>query len=354
LDFSKKAGEGRFLRACRRKRVDCTPVWIMRQAGRYLPEYRRLRAKLSFLEMCRRPEIAAEVTLQPLKRFDLDAAIIFSDILLPIQAIGVGLVFTKNDGPVIRKPVRSRAQAMRIRCFSPEEELHYVFEAIRLVRKELDEKIPLIGFSGAPFTLASYLVEGGHSRNFEKTKGMMYGEPLAWHKMMEVLTNGLASYLRAQVKAGAQALQVFDSWVGCLCPEDYRKFVFPHSKALMDKLKHLGSPVVHFGTGTSELLPLMKEAGGDVIGVDWRIPLDEAWRKIGFSKAIQGNLDPVVLLGTQKDIRKKVRSILKKAAGRSGHIFNLGHGIFPSTPIRNVEFLVDAVHRLSRVSAGHG
>jgi len=325
----------------------------MRQAGRYLPEYRRLREKLSFLEMCRRPEVAAEVTLQPLRRFDLDAAIIFSDILLPIQAIGVGLVFTRNDGPMIRKPVRNRAQANRIRCFSPEEELHYVFEAIRLVRKELDEKIPLIGFSGAPFTIASYLVEGGHSRNFEKTKGLMYEEPLVWHNMMETLTNGLASYLKAQVNAGAQALQVFDSWVGCLCPEDYRKFVFPHSKALMEKLKQLGAPVIHFGTGTSELLPLMKEAGGDVIGVDWRIPIDEAWRKIGFKKAIQGNLDPVVLLGSKQDIRKKVRSILIKAGGRPGHIFNLGHGIFPGTPVRNVAFLVDAVHRLSRASAGN-
>lgn len=339
--------ESRFLRACLRRPVDCTPVWIMRQAGRYLPEYRRIRGKMPFLDMCRRPEIAAEVTLQPLRRFDLDAAIIFSDILLVLQAAGVGLAFTENDGPVIRRPVRTAAQARAIRIFHPEEELWYVMEAIRLVRRELDGRVPLIGFSGAPFTLASYLVEGGHSTGFVRTKGMMYGEPSTWHRVMERLTTLLTDYLKAQVRVGAQALQVFDSWVGCLSAEDYREYVFPHSCALLSEIKKTGVPVIHFGTDTAAFLGMMGAAGGDVIGVDWRLPLDEAWKRIGYARGIQGNLDPAVLLGPRRAIKDKVRRILTRAEGRPGHIFNLGHGIHQNTPVGNVSALVDAVHELS-------
>ncbi len=237
---------------------------------------------------------------------------------------------------------------VKIRGFHPEDDLHYVMDAIRLVRKELNGWAPIIGFAGAPFTLASYLVEGGHSKNFEKTKGMMYEDPGSWHKLLEKLSHGIASYLKAQVKAGAQALQVFDSWVGCLCPEDYEEFVLPHARSLMDELKGLKVPVIHFGTDTAPLLPLMMRAGGDVIGVDWRIPLDEAWRRIGKKKGIQGNLDPVVLLGQRPEIERKVKDILRRAGGRPGHIFNLGHGILPQTPVENVAFFVDSVHRLSR------
>ncbi len=338
--------ETRFLRACRRQPVDRTPVWIMRQAGRYLPEYRRFRERLSFLEMCRRPEVAAEVTLQPLRRFDLDAAIIFSDILLVLQAAGVGLAFTDADGPVIKTPVRSRAQARRIVTDHPEEDLGYVMDAIALVRRELAGRVPLIGFSGAPFTLASYLIEGGHSKNFERTKGMMYEDPRLWHDLLGRITDLVGAYLRAQVGAGAQALQVFDSWVGCLSPGDYREYVYPHSRTLLTGLRGTGVPVIHFGTGTATFLPLMSKAGGDVIGVDWRVPLRTAWTAVGAGKGVQGNLDPVVLLGSRRLIRRRVGEVLAEAGGRAGHVFNLGHGVLPGTPVGNVACLVDAVHEL--------
>ncbi|MCX8117943.1 MAG: uroporphyrinogen decarboxylase [Desulfobacterota bacterium] len=335
-----------FLLACHRKPTPYTPVWLMRQAGRYLKEYRNLRKKFSFLEMCQTPEIAAEVTLQPVKRFRLDAAIIFSDILIPLAPMGAGFEFAKGEGPVFRHPIREMKDVERLKIIDPEEAVPFLFEAIRLVRKELDGKIPLIGFSGAPFTLASYLIEGGHSREYIRTKTMMYRSPQVWDLLMKKLSTVLIRYLKAQIRAGAQALQVFDSWVGCLSPEDYGEFVFPYSKKVLESVgKEV--PVIHFGTSTSGLLPLMKKAGGDVIGVDWRVGLGEAWAQVGYDVGIQGNLDPVALFGPLSLIRKEVKRILRQADGRPGHIFNLGHGILPETPVENVSALVDMVHEYS-------
>ncbi len=321
----------------------------MRQAGRYMKEYRALRKKLSFLEMCKHPEVAAQVTLQPIEKFNLDAAIIFSDILIPLEPMGVEFEFAKGEGPVFHRPVREMKDVERLKIIEPEEETPFLMEAIRMVRKELEGKVPLIGFSGAPFTLASYIIEGGHSRNYILTKSMMYQAPQVWDLLMKKISTVLVRYLKAQVRAGVQAIQMFDSWVGCLSPDDYEEYVLPYSRKVLSSLRE-GVPVIHFGTSTSALLPMMKRAGGDVIGVDWRIDLGDAWSRIGYDVGIQGNLDPVVLFGPLNVIKKEVKRILKRAGDRPGHIFNLGHGILPNTPVEHVSALVDMVHEYSSKS----
>lgn len=336
-----------FLKACRREPADHTPIWLMRQAGRYMKEYMAIREKSSFLEMCRTPEVACEVTLQPIKKFELDAAIIFADILLPLEGMGIKLEFAKNEGPVIHNPVRSRKDVDAIRIIEPTEDVPYLIEAIRLVKAELNGKVPLIGFSGAPFTLASYIIEGGGSRNYLHAKGLMYGDPEYWHKLMDKITEVLTVYLKSQVEAGAETLQIFDSWAGCLGPDDYREFVLPYTKRLIDSVKG-PVPVINFSTNTGTYLSTVKEAGGDVIGVDWKVRLDTAWDTIGPDFAIQGNLDPVTLFGPVDYLKKRAKEILDRAAGRPGHIFNLGHGIILGTPVDNVKALVDFVHEYSQ------
>jgi uroporphyrinogen decarboxylase len=335
-----------FLNACLRKPTPYTPVWLMRQAGRYQKEYRALRKKYSFLEMCKTPELAAQVTLLPVEQLNVDAAIIFADILLPLEPMGIGFEFAKNEGPVFHQPIREMKQIDALRIIEPEEDMPYLMEAIRTVRRELGGKIPLIGFSGAPFTLASYVIEGGHSKNYILTKGMMYQNRPAWHGLMERLADMLIRYLNSQIRAGAQAVQLFDSWVGCLSPQDYEEYVLPYSKKVIDGVdKRI--PLIHFATSSSTLLEGMKQAGGDVIGLDWREDLREAWNRIGHDVGVQGNLDPVILFGPVDRIEKEVKRILERAEGRPGHIFNLGHGILPDTPVDNVVRLVDAVHEYS-------
>jgi uroporphyrinogen decarboxylase len=333
----------RFLRACRREPVDRTPVWFMRQAGRYMPEYRELRGKHSLLELCRTPELAVEVTLQPVEALGVDAAILFSDLLLPLAPLGIPFDFKKGEGPVVEQVVQSAEGVARLRRFEPREELGMVLEAIRMVRRELDGRVPLIGFGGAPFTLASYAIEGGHSSNFAATKSLMYKEPVAWHRFAALLAEVMADYLRAQVEAGAQALQIFDSWVGALDEADYRELVLPHVKALFAGLRDVKVPIIHFGTNTGHLLEAMREAGGDVIGLDWRTPLDQGFSRLP-GVAIQGNLDPTLLYAPRERLLARVDDVLARAAGRPGHIFNLGHGILPTTPVENVRAVVEHVH----------
>jgi len=335
-----------FLLACRKQPTPYTPIWLMRQAGRYMKEYRALRKKYSFLEMCKNPEMAAQVTLQPIDKFKLDAAIIFSDILIPLEPMGVEFEFAKGEGPVFHRPLREMKDVERLKIIEPEEEIPFLMQAIRIVRRDLEGKIPLIGFSGAPFTLASYMIEGGHSRDYTLTKGLMYQNRPAWDLLMEKISEALIRYLNAQVRAGAQALQIFDSWVGCLTPGDYEEYVLPYSKRVMDGVNK-SVPLIHFATSSSTLLERMKQAGGDVIGVDWRVDLGEAWTRIGYDVGIQGNLDPVVLFGPVDLIKKEVKRILDQAKGRPGHIFNLGHGILPNTPVEHVAALVDMVHEYS-------
>ena len=318
----------------------------MRQAGRYMKEYRALRKKYSFLEMCKNPELAAQVTLQPIERFKLDAAIIFSDILIPLEPMGVEFEFAKGEGPVFHHPLRERKEAEKLRLFKPEEEIPYLMKAIQIVRRELEGKIPLIGFCGAPFTLASYIIEGGHSKNYILTKSMMYQDRPTWDALMEKISRMLIQYLNAQIRAGVQAVQVFDSWVGCLSPADYEEYVLPYSKKVIDGVDP-SVPLIHFATSNATLLELMKRAGGNVIGVDWRIDIREAWRRLGYDVAIQGNLDPVVLFASVDLIKREVKRILDRVEGRPGHIFNLGHGILPHTPVDHVAALVDMVHEYS-------
>ncbi|MCS7266075.1 MAG: uroporphyrinogen decarboxylase [Armatimonadetes bacterium] len=337
----------RFLRACRKQPTDCTPVWFMRQAGRYLPEYRRLRERYSILELCKKPELAAEVTLIPLRRFQLDAAIIFADLMTPLEAMGVKFELKEGFGPIIETPIRSLSDVNKLHEPDGEEIAPETLQAIVFVKGELKGK-PLIGFAGAPFTLASYLIEGKGTRDFAVTKQFMFSEPKGWHLLMEKLTNVVIKFLKSQVSAGADAIQIFDSWVGCLSPNDYREFVSPHMKRLFRETENLGVPRIHFGTGTATLLMLMKEAGGEVIGVDWRIPIDEAWQRLNFEVAIQGNLDPAVLLAHFEKVRERALDILKRIDGRNGHIFNLGHGILPQTDPDNVARLVDFIHSASR------
>jgi uroporphyrinogen decarboxylase len=334
----------RFLRACRREPTDRTPVWFMRQAGRYMAEYRALREKHDILTLCRTPELAVQVTLQPIDALGVDAAILFSDLLLPLEPLGVPFHFAAGEGPVVDAPVRTPADVARLRAFEPREAHAPVLTAIRLLRRALDGRVPLIGFAGAPFTLASYAVEGGHSNHFTLTKRMMYEAPETWHQLAALLASVVADYLRAQVEAGAQALQVFDSWVGALDAADYREFVMPHVKALFDGLKDTGVPLIHFGTGTGHLLALQREAGGDMIGVDWRTPLDEGWDRIGHDRAVQGNLEPHALFAPLPRLLARVDDVLARAGGRAGHVFNLGHGILPGTPVEHVRAVVEHVH----------
>jgi uroporphyrinogen decarboxylase len=341
----------RLLKACRRQPVDCTPVWFMRQAGRYLAEYRALRQRYDLLTLCKTPELAAEITLQPLRRLPVDAAIIFADLLLPLEPMGAKLAFAEHEGPVIANPVRSMADIEALRPVDAEADLWFTLEAIRLVCGELAGRLPVIGFAGAPFTLASYLVEGGSSRHYIQTKRLMYHQPAAWHALLDKLADATAAFLCAQVRAGAQVVQLFDSWVGCLAPQDYRTYVLPHSQRVMAALRRLGAPVIHFGTGTATLLEAMRQAGGDVIGVDWRIPLDEAWQRLGSDVGIQGNFDPVALLAPLPEIERRVEDILRRAAGRPGHIFNLGHGILPETPVEHVVAVAELVH--ARTAKSH-
>ena len=335
-----------FLRAARRQPTPFTPVWLMLQAGRYLPEYRALRARHGFLELCHDPAAAAEVTLQPVERLGVDAAILFADILLLVEPLGRGLEFVKGDGPRIDRPVRSEADVRALPPIDVEASVGFVFETVRAATRALGGRVPLIGFAGAPFTVASYLVEGGPSRDYLHTKRLMYGAPEAWRGLMTVLADATARYLNGQIAAGADAVQIFDSWIGVLGPEDYRAFVLPHMRALITAITP-GAPVIHFGTGTPSLLRLMREAGGDVIGLDWRVDLDAGWDLVGHDVAVQGNLDPAVLLGPLPLIRDRARAILDRAGGRPGHIFNLGHGVHQDTPVDHVRALVDLVHELS-------
>jgi uroporphyrinogen decarboxylase len=337
----------RFLRACRRQSVDCTPVWFMRQAGRYMDAYRALRQRHSLLTLCKTPELAAEVTLQPIQRLSVDAAIIFTDLLIPLEPMGVKLVFAPNEGPVIENPIRAAADVDALRMVDPAADLAFTLEAIRLVCRELDGKVPLIGFAGAPFTLASYLIEGGGSRHYIRTKGLMYHQPDAWHRLLNLLARIATMFLQAQIAAGAQVVQLFDSWVGCLSPDDYRTYVLPHTTRVIAGLRDTGAPVIHFAADTATLLGAMREAGGDVIGVDWRIPLDDAWRRIGYGVGIQGNLDPVALFAPLPEIARRVDDILQRAGNRPGHIFNLGHGILPETPVEHVQAVAEMVHARS-------
>jgi uroporphyrinogen decarboxylase len=329
----------RLLRALRREPVDRTPVWFMRQAGRYLPEYHELRGDRDILEAVRHPETAVELTLQPLRRMPLDAAIVFADIMVPIQAVGIDVRIEPGVGPVVEDPIRDRAGVARLRPLEPEIDEPHALEAIRLLRKELG--VPLIGFAGGPFTLASYLVEGGPSRDHARTKAMMLEAPEAWASLMEALAGIARAHLLAQIEAGAQVVQLFDSWAGALSPEDYEASVQPWAgRALED----LPAPSIHFGVGTGELLGSMRDAGGDAIGVDWRVPLDRAWERIGPDRAIQGNLDPAICTASWDAVERAALRVLERAGTRDGHVFNLGHGVLPNTPVENLVRLVDLVH----------
>lgn len=336
-----------FSLACRRQPTGHTPVWLMRQAGRYQPEYRALRAKVGFLELCHSPELAAQVTIDAANWLDTDAAILFADILLILEPMGFHLEFVKGDGPAIHNPVRAPEDVQRIRGDGVADALGYVYQAVSLIRRDLPAHRDLIGFAGAPFTLACYAIEGGGSRHYDKAKAFMYRHPEAFDALMGKLTAATVDYLNAQIRAGADAIQLFDSWVGNLSLRDYVRFVQPHMKALFAGLEP-GPATIHFGTDTGHLLEAQREAGGDVIGLDWRADLDVCWRRLGDSVAVQGNLDPVLLLGPWEEIERQTRLILDQAGGRPGHIFNLGHGILPSTPPDNVRRLVDLVHDASR------
>ncbi len=329
----------RLLRALRREPVDRTPVWFMRQAGRYLPEYRELRGDRDILETCRAPDLAAEISLQPLRRMPLDAAIVFSDIMVPLAAVGVGVRIEPGTGPVVDEPIRDAPGIAVLRPLEPEADEPYLLETIRLLRKELT--VPLIGFAGAPYTLASYLVEGGPSRDHARTKALMLGEPETWVVLMNALAGIVRAHLLAQVEAGVQVVQLFDSWVGALEPGDYQRSVQPWVRTVLEELP---VPSIHFGVGTGELLASMRDAGGDAIGVDWRVPLDAAWERIGPGRAIQGNLDPAACTGPWEPVEAKAREVIARAAERDGHVFNLGHGVLPGTPVANLQRLVELVH----------
>jgi len=333
----------RFLRACLRQPVDRTPIWLMRQAGRYQPEYRALREKYPMLELCTTPELSAQVTLLPLHRFDLDAAILFSDLTIPFLAMGVPFTLKENVGPVIAHPLRTETDIRALRVMEPNDDLPFVAESIRILRRELN--VPLIGFAGAPLTLSAYLVEGGASRDYSRVRALMYSRPDLWENLLQILTENVTRFLKAQIEAGAQAVQLFDSWVGVLSPITYRRHILPVMQRIIRELKPLGAPIIYFGTGTASLLELMRETGADVVGVDWRLPLDSAWQKLNFACAIQGNLDPAVLLADADTVRTEAEDVLRRAEGRPGHIFNLGHGVLPETPVENVQILIDTVHQ---------
>lgn len=336
-----------FMKACRREAVPHTPVWFMRQAGRSLPEYRKVREGTAMLESCMRPDLVTEITLQPVRRHHVDAAIYFSDIVVPLKAIGVDLDIKPGVGPVVENPIRSRADLAQLRDLTPED-VHYVTEAIGMLTAELGST-PLIGFAGAPFTLASYLVEGGPSRNHEHTKALMYGDPQLWADLLDRLAEITSAFLKVQIEAGASAVQLFDSWVGALSPADYRRSVMPASAKVFDAVASYGVPRIHFGVGTGELLGLMGEAGADVVGADWRVPVDEAARRVGPGKAIQGNLDPAVLFSTREAVEAKTDEVLAAAKELEGHIFNLGHGVLPTTDPEALTRLVEYVHTRTAV-----
>ncbi len=336
----------RFLRACRRQPVDVTPVWFMRQAGRYLPQYRAVRDRHGLLEICKTPALAAEVTVAAVEALGVDAAIIFADLLLPVEPMGMRLRFVKGEGPRLEEPLRRPEAIARLRSDGAAE-LGYVAESIRLVAQQLNARVPVIGFAGAPFTLASYMVEGGASRDFLHTKSLMWRAPEVWASLMEKLCAVLEPYLLSQVDAGAAAIQLFDSWAGCLSEEDYRRFALLYTQRLVHALESRGTPVIHFATGAAGLLRAMQEAGASVLGVDWRIPLGRAWEEVAFAPAIQGNLDPAALFAPPDELRRRVEAVLREAGGRPGHIFNLGHGILPHTPVENVRAVVGWVHELT-------
>jgi len=347
---SQNPQESAFLRACRREPVPHTPVWFMRQAGRSLPEYRKVREGIGMLDSCMRPDLVTEITLQPVRRHGVDAAIYFSDIVVPLKAIGIDLDIKPGVGPVVEAPIRSRADLERLRPLEPGD-VHYVTEAVRLLTRELGGT-PLIGFAGAPFTLASYLVEGGPSRNHEHTKAMMYGDPELWAGLLDRLADITAVFLKVQIEAGASAVQLFDSWAGALAPADYRRSVLPASVKVFEAVAGYGVPRIHFGVGTGELLGAMGEAGADVVGADWRVPMDEAARRVGPGKAVQGNLDPAVLFAPREAVEVQARQVLDAARGLEGHIFNLGHGVLPETDPDALTRLVSYVHEQTTERAG--
>ncbi len=332
----------RFLDACRRRPTDVRPVWFMRQAGRYLKQYRDIRAKVGILDICKRPDLAAQVTLQPVEILDVDAAIIFADLLLPVEPMGLKLKFVTGEGPVIDNPVRTNDDVDSL-SISNTDDLGYVGEAIQLVIRQLAGRVPVIGFCGAPFTLASYMIEGGPSRTFLRTKTMMYRDETLWRRLMGKLVDVLGPFAIGQVTAGARAIQVFDSWVGALGPDDYVRYVAPYSRALIERIRTASVPVIHFGTGAAGFFRELHAAGGDVMGVDWRINIDQAWMDISYRSAVQGNLDPTVLFAPLPELKMRVHELLKRTGTRPGHIFNLGHGILPETPVENVKAVVDFV-----------
>jgi uroporphyrinogen decarboxylase len=336
----------RLLKACRREPVDRTPMWIMRQAGRYLPEYMAVRSKVTFIELCQRPDLAAQVTLDAQRILGVDAAILFADLLPMLMPMGLDLEYQHGEGPVIHNPLRSADQVDRLKELEDVGSLQFVFDAVQLIRRDLPADIPLLGFAGAPFTLASYAIEGGGSRNYVGTKSLMYGDEGAWRTLMERLARSLVRYLRAQIDAGCQAVQLFDSWAGCLSPDDYRRYALPYSRMVLSAITP-HAPVIHFVTGNPALLPLQREAGGQVIGLDWRVNLADGWQTVGHDVGVQGNLDPVLLFSDLPTLRQRVADILTQANGRPGHIFNLGHGVLPETPADNVKALVQMVHELS-------
>ncbi|HTU25099.1 MAG TPA: uroporphyrinogen decarboxylase [Pirellulales bacterium] len=344
------AADSLFLRACRQEPVERTPIWLMRQAGRYMSEYREVRRQTTFLELCKNPQLCAEVMLTAVDRLGVDAAIIFSDLLPILEPLGFELEFAEGEGPVIHNPLRAADDLARLRPLADVGSLEFVVETVRLTRAGLPAHIPVIGFAGAPFTLASYAIEGGASRQYLHTKGLMYRDPGAWHELMSTLARAVTIYLNAQIAAGAEAVQLFDSWVGTLGPEDYRRSVLPYTQAVIAGLTR-GVPVIHFAAGNPALLPLVAEAGGDVLGIDWRVDLDTAWNLVGHDRAVQGNLDPAVLLADRDEIRRRAGEVLTQAAGRAGHIFNLGHGIHQQTPVENVIALIEIVREISSRSS---
>ncbi len=337
-------GVARFLDACHHRQPDATPVWFMRQAGRCLAEYRELRKSYDILTMAKTPELCAQVTLMPVKEFGVDAAVLYADIMLPLEGMGVSLEIQPDVGPIIHNPIRSMQDVEALRIIDAEESTPYVMEAIRLVRRELVGKQAIIGFSGAPFTLACYLIEGRLSRDYGMAKSLMYGRPETWHALMNKLTEVVSRYLVAQISAGVDVVQLFDSWVGALSPSVYKRFVQPYSQRIFEAVKRTGTPSIHFGTGTASLLESMAEAGGDIISIDWRMDLDTAWAHIGYDRGIQGNLDPALLLTPWNVIEEGMQDVLQRAANRPGHIFNLGHGVLADTRPEMLRRLVDAVH----------
>ncbi len=337
-----------FLKACRGEKVDYTPVWLMRQAGRYMKEYQEVRSKVDFLTLCKTPELAAKVTLQPVDILGVDAAILFSDILIPVEAMGMHLEFSDKKGPILGDPVRTKSAVDKLVIPDTEDSMPFVLEAIKILRTELAEKVPLIGFSGAPFTLATYIIEGGSSKNFAHTKRMMYQNPGLFDSLLEKITSTVIDYLSAQIKAGAQAVQIFDSWAGILAPLDYEKVIFPHVKTAIRALKKFGVPVIYFVNDCPGLLEIVRKSGADVIGIDWRVDMAHAVKRLGKKVVIQGNLDPCVLFGTKEYIEERVQDIIARAHTAHGHIFNLGHGILPETPVENAIAMVEAVHKYGR------